>query len=111
MTKDEIMNMPAGREMDALIGHHVMGLVGPSDIYWEYSTNISAAWDVVEKIGEKKNTQLYLCTNFSSEFGNQFYAEIFINWDGEAENVVTSATAETAPLAICRASLLAVMKE
>jgi hypothetical protein len=110
MTRDEILNMPAGREMDVTIGYHVMDLVAPPGVYPEYSTDIAAAWEVVEKISEQKNAQVYICTNFSSEFGDTFYVEIYKNWDGEQEQILTSATAETAPLAICRGALLAVIE-
>ncbi len=138
MTKDEITSMPAGIEMDTLIATKVMGIsviafntalcpyCGSEmrycgirswcsacnewrySAYKDYSDDMSAAWEVVEKIGEKKYRQFYLCTNFSSEFGNQFYAEIFENnGDGESmEFIVCSATADTASLAICRAALL-----
>lgn len=132
MTRDEIINMPAGREMDVLVAEKVFGWtdiekkplydepdffgISPelaSDLTMEYVPNYSKyiqdAWKVVEKIGEKENAQLYLCTNFSSEFGNKFYVEIFINWDGEVEKIVTSATAETVPLAICRVALFAAL--
>jgi hypothetical protein len=86
---------------------------GSLDLVPNYSTDIAAAWEVVEKICEKKNQQVYLVTNFSSEFGNEFYAEIFINNGegiGDSENIVCSATAETTPLAICRTALLAVLE-
>ena len=67
MTRDEIMKLEAGREMDTLVAKKVMGggRVGrpnyPLDNYWSFdtisavtlppfSTNISAAWKVVDKL-------------------------------------------------------------
>jgi hypothetical protein len=137
MTRDEILNMPEGEEIDRLVAAAIgateydhdftdpgncskchrerdwhSGRVYPDgkmtcDIPDLYSTDIAAAWEVVEKISEQKNAQVYICTNFSSEFGDTFYVEIYKNWDGEQEQILTSATAETAPLAICRVALLA----
>jgi hypothetical protein len=54
--------MPAGREIDALVAEKVMGLPGKTVIdgttYYcgidIYSTSISAAWEVVEKVKETK---------------------------------------------------------
>jgi hypothetical protein len=120
MTHDEILNMSAGKEMDALIAQDLMGWIYydgwnhplANEVQGElpsYSTDIAAAWEVVKKIGENKHRQWYLCTNFSAEFGNQIYAEIFERMD-ESEFTICSATAETAPLAICRAALIAVTK-
>ena len=81
--------------------------IGQTSELPSYSTDISAAWEVVEEIGGKKSRQWYLCTNFSSEFDNQIYVQILDNVD-ESENIICSATADTAPLAICRAALLSV---
>lgn len=91
MTRDEILAMPAGREMDVLVGRHVMDLVGPPDLYWEYSTDISAAWMVVEKFPAVSLT-------FRGKY-----------WFCDVNQVdFDYSQAETAPLAICRAALLAV---
>jgi hypothetical protein len=92
MTRDEILNMPAGREMDVTVGYHVMDLVAPPEIYPEYSTDIAAAWGVVE--GQEE---------FYFEFKNGKYFAMI------ADNFETSNEADAAPLAICRAALLAVM--
>jgi len=87
MTKEEILNMPAGREMDALVAEKVMrlcvhdwtfipnndddggvgrtcqkchkefwGLNPPAygESYGSYSTDISAAWEVVETLRERQ---------------------------------------------------------
>jgi len=121
LTKDEILNMPAGREMDALIalllGWQVDELTAFSptgsrnsrhkgDDNWleYYSTDMTAAWQVVAKMREK---------------GYGFYAEwrqdnaseplpwaLFSN---DAHELEFCAAAETMPLAICRAAYLTVM--
>jgi hypothetical protein len=126
MTRDEILNMPAGRAMDALIAEKVfenkLKRAGEIVSLWEmppgtqlvgfqrgekvelvhdvwakgepkaYSTDIAAAWGVVE--GQEE---------FYFEFKNGKYFAMI------ADNFETSNEADAAPLAICRAALLAVM--
>ena len=117
MTRDEILTMPAGREMDALIGDFVLVLtVDPTrcpycagDLwqgkdrsrctncsrwlyspYKQYSDEIESAWEVVEKmkfISLNRHAVYWIC-HFD---------------DGQYEDI---AQGETAPLAICRAALL-----
>jgi hypothetical protein len=53
VTRDEIVNMPAGREMDVTVGYHVMDLVAPPELYPPYSTDIAAAWQVWLKVMDK----------------------------------------------------------
>lgn len=138
MTRGEILKMPTGREMDAVIAECVMGepepLMAESEVtviymsllrgydvphsaggawyatmdfedgdtpYWEpchFSTNIAKAWRVVEKL-----------------MGFVFGVDVCVNHaDGwwcrvkHSDGGLTTATADTAPLAICRAALLAV---
>jgi hypothetical protein len=125
MTAAEIDAMPAGREMDALVAEKVMGFVvmrhrdvdgqhiehGPDE--WmrgpdgeapryaymvpvdHYSTDIAAAWEVVEKLKPDDWA---------------FRVEVLDDGDWWAS---FSATAEswagTVPLAICRAALKAAL--
>jgi hypothetical protein len=96
MTRDEILNMPAGREMNRLVAIKVMGY-GENPVIWaRYSENITAAWQVVENV--LKNTDCD-CTLKTTMRG----------WDCELYR--DHANAETAPLAICRAALIAVMEQ
>lgn len=111
MNREQIENMPAGRKMDNLIAEHVFRLEKPAYpnddkfIYMEgslgyyrfaspYSTDISAAWQVVEKMREKSGVVL-------SDFLNNDWSCHFVDAGKEI-------VAETLPLAICRAALLAV---
>jgi hypothetical protein len=127
MTRDEILNMPAGREMDVLVLVSVMGIEYSekdgenyrewSNCYTEracfvfrdiphYSADISAAWEVVEKLRDTSDDEPDYWT--ITDLGNAW--RVTSNWahhDGDIENF--SIEAETAPLAICRAALLAVM--
>lgn len=136
MTRDEILNMPAGEEIDALIAEHVFGDKKPTQAldanhvmlsmigvthpytsaggswtgvaYWEegdiprwvaknYSTDIAAAWEVVDK--------LYGITLVRHKV---FWHCIF-DKSTEGERDEDYMQGDTVPLAICRAALLAVM--
>ncbi len=106
MTKEEILNMPAGLEMDKLIQSFVMdGLPPVSEdempfFIKAYSTNILAAWGVVYKLGLMVRPSVLVGKWVSAKFERVYLSG---KWEGIGE-----ATAETAPLAICRAALLAV---
>lgn len=115
MTRDEILKMEAGRELDALVAKDVMGwhkLDGNwKDNIWEKadghikgdwhpSEDISAAWEVVTKIR-------------SMGWGvdiSWFHEFIYCALHKPDSVIIKQANAETAPLAICRAALLAVME-
>lgn len=109
MNKDEILNMPAGREMDALIREKIFRRMPPrkdgeltrswldgylcQDTY--YSTDISAAWEVVEK------QNVFQVIKSGDAWMVRYHDGTYMD----------SVMAPTAPLAICRAALLAVMEE
>jgi hypothetical protein len=97
MTRDEILNMPAGRKMDILVSEKVMHDIPGQAMISLYSTDIAAAWEVVEKMIE------------ADGFFQMYYAstgEWLVDLDTE-ENLIGE---KTAPLAICRAALLATME-
>jgi hypothetical protein len=112
MTKDEILNLPAGEEMDTLIAERVMGFsfnkyghsfTGKGHPGWHdlnklpnYSTDMAAAWEVVEQ--RQKNGYCF------DADGNALRRRIRF---GVGQEI---GEAETMPLAICRAALLAVME-
>lgn len=127
MTREEILNMPAGKEMDALIAEKFFEITNPDptkcpycgfemwvggagnrsrcsicgewrySAYKEYSTDITEAWEVVNK------TSLFnVCVLYGSDSDQRWVIIITKPEFGEAEII-----AETAPLAICRAALLA----
>jgi len=126
MTRDEILNMPAGIDMDISVVTRVMGYLRlqypakpclqkptPDGVMMLYdcprfSTDISAAWEVVEK------NQLSLIQLDNSWFCGQYdlNQEYFDTEDGIIDGHFSRRTnkfcvAPTAPLAICRAGLLA----
>jgi hypothetical protein len=118
MTAEQIDAMPAGREMDALVAEKVMGFVvmrhrdvdgqhiehnpdelmrgpdgeAPRYAYMvpvdHYSTDIAAAWEVVEKLVSEQGLHLWWHNVWLVDFA-----------------LSGAQRAETAPLAICRAAL------
>ncbi len=118
METDYIDNMPASTEMDALIAEKVMGLtitkknlfdepgifviydIGASIACYspkKYSSNISAAWEVVEK-----SVDFELSRTVWSPHG----WECGIRLDKEDSTIWSKG--DTASLAICRAALKAI---
>ena len=96
MNKDEVLDMPAGKEIDYLIDDKVFGMVNistgnpfESDLIPNYSTNMSDAWKVAEKSGVGMLNNVHGI------------------WECYVGNVVGKS--KSAPLAICRAALLAVV--
>ena len=122
MTRDEILNMEAGREMDTLVAEKVMGFpVKIGDITGEpyhaqfgysmpnYSTNIAAAWMVVEKLQNQ-----YPAFNLVWVKLQILKPEIALRraWRANFQgSTLSDAFADTAPLAICRAALLAMLED
>lgn len=77
------------------IDHHKHIVHGMRD----FSTDISAAWEVVEKFHEVS------VKRFETMKGHRYWCKIEIDYDSEP----IIAQGDTAPEAICKAALLAVM--
>lgn len=109
MTREQILAMQPGRELDALVAEKVMGL---TNFYWlsgerfygpeyqhnrlsDYSTDISAAWEVVDKIGSVKV--------LGPTIQGEWYSSVL-------GNRKVGVWAKTAPEAICKAALIACME-
>ena len=141
MTRDEILRLPAGPEMDALVAERVMGwhrgegrtadswynasleCVAPAedseldmwdgscancDSAWSPSTRISNAWEVVEKL-QARGVRLHYSSD-GWHFGIGYTPPSrFMDDPPDPEEWEVECCAPTAPLAICRAALLAVM--
>lgn len=116
----EANELPAGRELDALIASKVMGwpivegrtndngVISPcwtsyrDDVSLrpipEYSADIAAAWQVVEKIAHNVKLTKY------HRNGEPLFECVI---DRIALSQMVSEIADTAPIAICRAALKA----
>lgn len=115
MTREEIEKMSAGREMDALVMEWVTKFTVDDNFHIpSYSTDIAAAWAAVEKLQEiypdydfyleksGRHVEFWFRINDTSQGG--------WNSSGAWDKRISDAEADTAPLAICRAALLAVME-
>jgi hypothetical protein len=123
MTRDEILSMPAGRELDALIAEKVMGWFITGGVVcknnpepghyeglvafmskWRPSENIADAWQVVDKADWYWElfpaTDIYDVTEIVCRLGFEAGTMGDCSLEGEAK-------ADTPELAICRAALLA----
>lgn len=106
----EPAKMPAGSALDTLIAEKVMG-VQPGNSILPYSTNIAAAWTVVEVMIHKDGVY-FGCPHFKHKHQNLAslgYPEGTECWycvinTKKLNKVVLCA--DTAPLAICRTALL-----
>lgn len=131
MTRDEIMDMQAGAEMDALISSKIFEVMAfratgnwehenesdyldEGEAYYfgeyqetirlpKYSTDIAAAWEIVEKL-KAAGKWLSISTSFIGT-DEKWCCEYSEN---NIQSEVDFVLAETAPLAICRAALLPV---
>ena len=122
-------DMPAGAEMDRLVAEKVMGWRPAPGTYlnehgdefscelwvwdgykddrdfaqevkrWHPSTNIAHAWEVVERLCEGDSRWAF---SLSRDGDNDYHAKFF--------GPVSLGVAAKAPLAICRAALVAVGK-
>jgi hypothetical protein len=140
MTREEILAMQPGRELDARVAENVMGykFVQEGSTLWKEdapfpflmyneefgyclyekyedgwpfttfnpSTDISAAWEVVEKIGNNAEWMLYRLGHTDEEGilkYNCTFLQVFSGFSPSAKGI-------TAPEAICKAALLAVLE-
>lgn len=99
--RDEIIGMSAGREMDVLVAKEIFGVTDP-DKRWSPSTNIKDAFDVV--------TELIPRYTFSLQTSVSSWIACFISYKAERNEYLSNRyMGNTAPEAICKAALLAVI--
>jgi len=127
MTREEILKLEAGPELDRLVAEKVIGWEEGKDFdcsgegtlihypfrnrvlskKWSPSTDIAAAWEVVRRVFELKPTLGFvLFTDISGHCRAAFYD--ILEYIDQVVPVSEIDDAETVPLAICRAALLAV---
>lgn len=118
ITRKQVMVMEAGREMDRLVGGLIMGLDLVEDTlpqlpkhYYpgydrtvftdvpKYSTDISAAWEVVENMRT-------LHKRYITIFDNPH-----LNYDVRFDGTIEYERLSNLPHAICRAALTAIITE
>jgi len=114
MTREEILKLEAGPQLDRIIAERVMGWEydllrdawfkdGEGEIWaenWHPSTDIKAAWKVVEN--RRQWGWTWKMTGITGHWHVALYDEDF--------NFLAEARAAEVTVAICRAALLAVME-
>lgn len=107
MTRDEVLAMVPGRELDALIEHEVIGTRRPAKGWTinpkHYSTDISAAWEVVDML--KATHWIDVSVGLTLEHLSPYMCQI----GKHGAPGLIYAYGETSSEAICKAALLAVM--
>jgi len=120
--------MEAGKQLDALVAEKIFGYKvfrrdyvdgarfffedtdgAPTYLYMNYSTDIAAAWEVVEKLRELNNGSVleFRLTWSGKEYGIPGF--VFRIWESDLPHVdLLPFEAKTAPHAICLAALKAV---
>lgn len=105
LTREIVLAEPPGKRLDSWIAEKVMGwswgIIG--DLIPAYSTDIAAAWEVVEKMFEYGGCEIGC---YGSKSGGKWFEVVVITTNGEVK-----VTAHTAHEAICKAALLAVLEE
>lgn len=81
------------------------------DIYPRYSSDISAAWEVVEEMRRKAPSDTWFCVWNAWETNRWVAGYMEYDMDGDITWTDESADALAAPLAICRAAVLAATGE
>lgn len=108
LTREQIEKMEAGRVLDELIDNHIFnkfrkkenegGILLPYECQLpDYSTDIAAAWQVVEKLEEKHTFSLG-----NDDLNGRYCFDI----DPRYDYAEFTAYGATAPLAICRCALM-----
>ncbi len=116
MTRDEIMSLEPGRDLNMLVATKVMGWKynedyfesmgeikrGPFAEKFDPSSDISAAWEVVEKLQE---SHLYVDIRTCADF-----YEVWIT-DWNMQDKTETIAHPTLPLVIARCALLTTLSE
>lgn len=120
LTRDAVLAMKPGRELDALVAEKVLGwskgyeddgtpywATGDTAMSgdWPPSTDVAEAWEVVEDLVSQGFDLDLSSTILSPDF-------MAVSWGATFSRSITRAkvTGETAPEAICKAALLAVLE-
>jgi len=98
LTREEVLSMVAGRELDELVAEKVFGyesITYDNSPYKPFSTDIASAWEVVKKL-EKDQFYITLHTMQAN-----CLVEVFFK-----NEILAVNKSATAPEAICKAVLL-----
>jgi len=121
MTRDEVLAMKPGRELDALVAEKVMG--------WAYGHPCPGGMDCLHWVDEKGNVCGYKPPQYSTDNATALVVAIHLQkqgyvvciellpyektsvgvYEADPANQIAYAKAQTPAEAICKAALLAVM--
>lgn len=130
MTRDEVLALPAGPELDVLVAERVMGArlhpvktSGPDMTYEQvplrdgcvqdrplspYSTDMTAAWMALEHVAGRKHWSYRIESEDGCGSGPLAYVTIQHGRQEWEAHSGFGDNEDSVPLAICRAALLAV---
>ena len=100
-----------GRDLDVTVGYHIMDLVAPPWVYPLYSTDLFQSHQVVEKMKSKGWTfrlVAFPAGGYSAWF--EKHLQRIQSPNKELFDQIHNAEAETEPLAICKAALIAIVE-
>ena len=109
MSRDEILNMPAGAKINQLVWWKIFDMfpTPPNNnmaLLPDYSGDMNVAWSVIEKLKASGFEAWLMNEQVYKDFPGQVYAcKLY------GKGIVCFCLGETMPLAICRAALLAVV--
>mgnify|MGYP001144293395 CR=1 FL=1 len=106
LTREKILALQPGRELDALVAEKIFGVNNP-DARWSPSTDIAAAWEVVEKMSKTHFSEIAMTELEDGTWGWMARFILVLNEPYTVNGY--RATAKTSPEAICKAALLAVI--
>lgn len=111
MNRADVMALQRGRETDVTVGYHVLDVVAFPDLYGNYSQD----WDDMEHVVERLQSLGYRFRLCADNDGYHAWFEraarlIQRPEDPTPDEVYHATDKDSAPLAVCRAALLAVMK-
>lgn len=101
MTKEDILAMEVGAKLDALVHVKIMDRHYPEPLH--YSSDISAAFQVVEKLGGGRDI-VQIAVVYQLHFGEWIYRVTISFQEISRANVIVWD--KTAPLAVSKAALL-----
>lgn len=102
MKREDLLAMEPGEELDGIVSQEIFGVEMIAHV--PYSSDISAAWEVVEKL-EKEVT----VKRFEGMTGYRYWCRISGSDETRFDEKIAHGT--KAPEAICKASLLAVLED
>ena len=115
MTREEILRMEVGPKLDGMIGEFVTGVMVDCYTTLPYSTDIKEAWEVVEKMlytpCSDGDCYRFKLAGYLGAFLAVFEHHLYSDEEPWSKHEHFEGRGKTAPEAICKAALLAMLEE